>query len=77
MKALRFSDAQIEQIFRCAAPLAPAARSAFLLDIATALQGQELGDGLVLRTCREIQRRYWTPPDLSVGAAGRTSKYRR
>jgi hypothetical protein len=27
-----------------------------------ALHGKELGDGLVLRTCREVRRKCWTPP---------------
>jgi len=32
-----------------------------------ALQGRELGDGVVGRVCREVQVRYWKPPDLSRG----------
>jgi hypothetical protein len=31
----------------------------------------------VARVCAEMQRQFFTPPDLSVGAAGRGSKYRR
>jgi hypothetical protein len=45
-------------------PRAPADRSDFLRDVAMALDGKELGDGLGLRTCREVQRRYWRAPDL-------------
>jgi hypothetical protein len=29
------------------------------------LDGKELGDGSVLRTCREVQRRYWHAPELA------------
>jgi hypothetical protein len=37
----------------------------FLLDLATALQGQEnLGDGTVFRLIREVQRRHFDPPRL-------------
>jgi hypothetical protein len=71
---LKFSDDQLTQIFRCAAPLAPGLRSDFLRDVAAELDGKELGDGLVLRTCREVQRRYWTPP-VDTGNAG-VEKYR-
>ena len=34
----------------------------------------ELGDGVVARTCAEVQKRYWRAPDLSRAAG--TSKYR-
>jgi len=34
----------------------------FLRDVAAALQGRELGDGLVARTCVEVQRRYLRLP---------------
>jgi hypothetical protein len=37
-------------------------RSNFLRDIAAELSGKELGDGLALRTCRELQRRFMTSP---------------
>jgi hypothetical protein len=35
-----------------------------------------LGDGVVHGVAVEAQRRFWTPPDPSVGVSGRTSKYR-
>jgi hypothetical protein len=38
------------------------------------LAGQVLGDGLVARTCRELQGEYLDPPDLS--RASGSSKYR-
>ena len=55
------SDSQLDQIFACAAPLAPAVRSAFLEDVADALNGHEIGDGLVQRVCRDLQRKYFDP----------------
>ena len=44
---------------------------------AEGLRGQSaLGDGVVHCVAVEAQRRFWTPPDPSVGASGRTSNYR-
>jgi hypothetical protein len=65
------SDDQLAQIFRCAEPLAPADRSAFLRYVAAGLDGRELGDGLVLPVCRKVQRRYWRAPDLGGREAPR------
>jgi hypothetical protein len=59
---LALSDDQMAQVLRCAEPLNPADRSSFLRDVAAELDGKELGDGLVLRTCRDVQRRYWRAP---------------
>jgi hypothetical protein len=38
--------------------------SLFLRDVAAELAGRELGDGIVLRTCRDVLRGYWHAPDL-------------
>jgi hypothetical protein len=47
-------------------------RSAFLEDVAMQLRGCEpLGDGLVARTVRESQRKFYRPPHL-----GTYGKYR-
>jgi len=62
MPPLALTDDQMTQVFRCAAPLGPADRSDFLRGVAEALAGRELGDGVVQRVCREVQRRYFTPP---------------
>jgi hypothetical protein len=63
-KLIQLSDIQLEQIMRAAAPLAPNDRSAFFVEVATALRGQTLGDGAVFRVVREIQERYFRPPEL-------------
>jgi len=47
----------LSAVFAAAAPLDVNDRDLFLRDVAVALDGQELGDGLVARTCRDIQRR--------------------
>jgi hypothetical protein len=62
---IQLSDSQLEQILRAAVPLAPADRSAFLADVAAALHGQTLGDGAVFRIVREIQERYFRPPEFA------------
>jgi len=67
-KPLALSDDQMTAILRAAEPLDPDRRSDFLRDVAAALQGRELGDGLVGRICSEMQRRYLVPPDLFNGA---------
>jgi hypothetical protein len=75
MSPLRLSDTQLDIVFRLAAPLLVADRPAFMEDVARALGGlPEVGDGIVARTCVQIQRKYWSPPDLSRAAG--SSKWR-
>src|SRR3954462_1635305 len=62
LRMLSLSDAQLDCVFAAAQPLDVNDRDLFLRDVARALDGQEIGDGLVARTCREIQRRYFRPP---------------
>ena len=49
-------------------PLVPADRGPFLQAVAAKLAEapELLGDGHVARVAVEIQRRFWTPPDLNV-----------
>jgi hypothetical protein len=70
-KPIHLSDTQLEQIMRAAAPLAPNDRSPFLADVAAALHGQALGDGVVFRVIREIQGRYFHPPECAQGGVGK------
>ena len=65
MRPLALTDTQMTAVMAAAQPLPPADRSLFLQDVAAALDGKELGDGVVARVCREIQRRYWRALDLS------------
>lgn len=67
---LSFSDDQLTQIFRAAAPLNPAERVAFLEELAATLrQAPQQGDGQLYRTLRELQRRHFVPPaDNRAGA---------
>jgi hypothetical protein len=67
---LALTDAQLDVVFRLAKPLVEADRDAFLKDVAEALAGlPELGEGIVMRTCVQVQRKYWHAPNLAgVGA---------
>jgi hypothetical protein len=77
MPPIRLSDSELDLIPRLAWPLSPDDRGPYLEAVAQALQAQPaLGDGVIHRVAVECQRRFWTPPDLSVGAPARTSKYR-
>jgi hypothetical protein len=71
MSPLSLSDDQMDAVMRAAAPLHPADRSLFLQRIAERLRGVEvLGDGLVARIAREVQREFFRPPDLESARWG-------
>ena len=57
---LRLTDDQMTHVFRTVEPLHPTDRSAFLADVAAALNGHEIGDGLVGRVGRGVLR--WPMP---------------
>jgi hypothetical protein len=61
--ALSFTDEQLSAILRAATPIPPADRTRFLEQVATKLEGQTLGDGVVFRAIRETQGRYLNPPE--------------
>jgi hypothetical protein len=70
-KPFHLSDSQLDQILRAATPLAPKDRSPFLADVAAALHGKALGDGAVFRVVRQIQERYFRPPEFTPGGSGK------
>jgi len=58
-------------------PLAVEAREPFLLPVAQTIAGlDEHADGAVFRICRELQCRFFDPPQIAAGAPGRGAKYR-
>jgi hypothetical protein len=62
-RPLALTDTQLDIVFRLAAPLFDVDRASFLEDVAKALAGlPEVGDGIVARTCAQVQRKYWRPP---------------
>jgi hypothetical protein len=66
MIPLSLTDSQLDTIHRLAWPLAPGDRGPFLEAVAAKLaERPELaGDGYIARVAIEVQRRFWTPPDL-------------
>jgi hypothetical protein len=75
MPPIRLSDAELTQVFRCAAPLAPADRDQFLQEVAARLSAiADVGPGAVYKACVEVQRKLMSYPDL--GGSGRWHKYR-
>jgi hypothetical protein len=68
-RPIALSDSELTTIMAACRPLNPADRESFLRAVATVLGGKSilgevLGDGVVSRVCREIQSRYWQPPEL-------------
>jgi hypothetical protein len=65
--ALSFSDEEMDLLINLSGPIAPAARPAFLDAVAAAVEakGHPSGVGLVHQVGRQIQREFWTPPQLS------------
>jgi hypothetical protein len=65
MPPLALTDEQMSAVMRGAAPLRPQDRDAYLRQVAEQLRGQEpLGDGVVGRVVRDVQRKFWDPPHL-------------
>jgi len=53
-------------VMAAARPLPVKARAQFLTALAAELENQrQLGPGVVFRVCRDVQKRYFDPPDLS------------
>jgi hypothetical protein len=65
MPPIRLSDVELDAVMAAARPLPVERRDAFLQAVAGALQGRELGPGVVHRVCAEAQRAFFDPPDLS------------
>jgi hypothetical protein len=62
-KPLALSDAQYLAVCHAVSPLAPMEQSALLLALAHRLRGEaEIGDGMLFRVLRELQREIFRPP---------------
>jgi len=69
MPPLKLSDAELNAVLAAARPLAVEMRDPFLRAVANALQSSEvIGPGIVARTCAELQRQFFDPPDLTGGS---------
>jgi hypothetical protein len=75
MSPIKLSDSELDAVMAAARPLPIDLRDPFLHDVAHELSGRaEIGPGTVARTCRELQRQFFAPPDLS--RSNDTSKFR-
>ena len=62
-KPLQLSDAQQATIVDASFALGPPEQEALRERVLAQLEGEpEIGDGLVYRTCRSVQRELWAPP---------------
>ena len=75
MPPLQLNDAEMATLLTLAGPIDYPLRAAFLQDVAQQLeasrQAGEIGEGSMHRLARQIQRKYFEPPELGE------SKYRR
>src|SRR5262245_48669989 len=75
LQPLALTDSEITTVMSTARVLPVADRDDFLRQVATVLATQPtLGDGIVARVCRELQSRFWRPPEpptCGLAASGR------
>ena len=65
-RLISLSDSQLQQVMTACEVLPPFDRSAFLLALAQRLCGQEIGDGTVARTIRELMvGGFFKPPVIT------------
>jgi hypothetical protein len=68
MPSIQLSESEIAAVMRAAQPLPTNVRDAFLRDVARAIVELPVrGPGIVHRLIREVQRKHFDAPDLSVG----------
>ena len=66
---LSLTDQQMSAVLRACEPMLPADRDPFLRALAAALRDQrELGDGVVFRAIRHLQREFRQPPRIEKGS---------
>jgi hypothetical protein len=74
MTPLQLSDDEMTVLMSLAAPIAQHLRPQFLQAVAEELaakrQAGEIGEGLVHRTARAVQRQFFDPPQLAATAQG-------
>jgi hypothetical protein len=76
MTPLKLTDDEMEAVYSACRPLHVADRDAFLQAVADTLrQRGELGPGAVHRAIRDVQRRFFRPPEFEE--AHRPSDYGR
>ena len=67
----KLTSDQADAILSAARPLPPADQEPFLEEVSAALaELGDLGDGIVHRIVRDVQRKYLKPPDPTRSARG-------
>lgn len=75
MPPVKLTDDELTAVMSAARPLPIEMRDAFLHAVAHELSSRNvIGPGTVHQVCRELQRHFFDPPDLS--RASGVSKYR-
>jgi hypothetical protein len=72
---IKLSDDELDQIFRCAGPLEPHDRDAFLRDVAERLSKTIVGPGSVYKACVEAQKSFLNG-NYPVFGSGHWAKHR-
>ena len=69
---LQLNDNEMSVLMSLAGPIDQQRRPQFLQEVAAELEAKrqagEVGEGLVHRLARTIQRKYWDPPQISPNA---------
>lgn len=74
-RPLALTDEQYLAVCQACEPLLPIDRDAFLRALAQRLSSEpELGDGIIGRAIRELQREFWRPPVAPNNSAPRLLK---
>jgi hypothetical protein len=64
---ISLSDDELSAITDAARPLRPKLRGEFLKAVAAEIeQNRQCGPGAIYRACRELQRKFFDPPNLSA-----------
>jgi hypothetical protein len=70
---LHLNDEEMTVLFSLAGPIDQRRRPQFLQEVAQELEAKrqagEVGEGLVHRVGRVVQRKYWDPPAISPNAS--------
>jgi hypothetical protein len=73
----RLTERQQDAVMRITTPLDPLQRQAFLKALSELYRGQEVGDGELYRTMRELQRAHFLYPQINPHAPNHGLKTRR
>jgi hypothetical protein len=70
---MQLTDKEMAVLLTLAGPIEQSRRSEFLLEVETELQAQagEIGEGSVHRIGRQVQRRFFDPPQSREGEPAR------